>query len=477
MAIEMMSGESGVSLRQDRHGRFNTWRNILKFTLTRFLMLAATVVVAVYLTIVIANLGGYVDTIVASRIEEQVGFMMRGGWLGELPTEERMAAAEELIASMQDAAGLNDPFLLRTARWLGDGLTLNWGEPGRARAYGVTAVGMNVREVIVDNMSRTLLVFGAANLLLFGAAVFFALALSRRHGGFLDRIFILLSPISSAPAWVIGVLLGTFLLRVFGFSPGGTFDAWPAGDFRLNYVLVVLRHLALPFAAVFLAGLFQSAYTWRSFFQIYRHEDYVDMAYAKGLGNGRIDRDYIIRPAMPALLTSFALLLAVLWQEIIALEQFFNVRGLGRMFVSALNAYDTPMIVAIVTIFAYLLALTVFILDICYVFVDPRVRVGSHDQQGRVAGKEKRRFWPRKKQKTGTASHTRPASKRRISFSWPTWQWADLGASLQRIGGEMRYIAQGLAPVSLRDSGAGNHCSPVRGFRLRSGHHSLPGSD
>lgn len=415
-----------------QNGRARAWRNVLKFTLTRLLTLALMVAIAVYLTIIIANLGGYVDTIVASRIEEQVGFLMRSDWLRELPTEERFAAAEQLMESMKDAAGLNDPFLLRTLRWLGDGLTLNWGEPERARTYGHTAVGKGVGDIIADNLSRTLLVFGIANILLFVTAVLLALFLSRRYGGILDRLFILLSPISAAPAWVLGILLSTFLLRTFGFSPGGTFDTWP-GDLQWGYVLVVLRHLLLPFAAVFLAGLFQSVYTWRSFFQIYRQEDYVDMAFAKGLSNGRVDRNYIVRPALPALLTSFALLLAVLWQEVIALEYFFNVRGIGRLFVQALTTYDTPMIVAVVTIFAYLIAITVFILDICYIFVDPRVRVGKQEQQARAVVQKRPRFWQRKGQLPATRGKTEDLAPSRSTFPFPRFRLDAIGTAVRRL--------------------------------------------
>ena len=61
---------------------------------------------------------------------------------------------------------------------------------------------------------------------MFGASLAIGLALNRRHGGFLDRLFVLLTPISAAPAWVFGILLSVFFLRFFGFSPEGTFDAW-----------------------------------------------------------------------------------------------------------------------------------------------------------------------------------------------------------------------------------------------------------
>lgn len=361
----------------------SVWRNVLRYVAKRLGLLALTVTTAVYLTILIANYGGYIDVMVEGQIAERAAFLARSEPYNSMPAEERLEAVEAARLAMEDAAGLNDPFLLRTLLWLGDGLTLDWGQPTRWRSYGMSGGAVTVGEVIYDNLSRTLLVFGVANLFLFGASVLLGLYLNRRRGSRLDRLFVLLSPISSAPAWVYGVLLSAFFLRVFGFSPGGTFDSLEGG-LQLNHLLIISRHLMLPFLAIFLAGLFQTVYTWRSFFQVYSNEDYVEMARAKGLPSHRIDRDYIVRPALPALLTRFGLLLALLWQEVIALEYFFNVQGLGRLFFDALQANDTPMIVAIVTVFAYLVALTVFLLDIAYMLVDPRVRVGSQEQQGKL---------------------------------------------------------------------------------------------
>ena len=356
--------------------RPGVWRNLLRYLLKRLLMLSLTVVTAVYITILIANFGGYVDEIVAGQIEESIGMSALSEPLRSMPAAQRQAVMKEAMVAAKDAAGLNDPFFLRTVRWLEDGLTLDWGLPRRWQAYFLTGRSPTVREVIVSNLARSLFVFGAANLLLFGASILLALYLNRRRGGLSDRLFILLSPLSSAPAWVYGILLTALFLQVFGFSPGGTFDSWEGG-FRLSHIVILLRHLLLPFLAIFLAGLFQTVYSWRALFQVYGHEDYVEMAHARGLPAARIDRDYILRPVLPALLTRFALLITLLWQEIIALEYFFNVQGLGRLFYQALQAYDTPMIVAIVTTFAYLIAITVFLLDICYALVDPRVRVGG----------------------------------------------------------------------------------------------------
>ena len=165
----------------------SAWRNLLGFALKRLALLALTVVSAVYLTIVIANYGGYIDVMVNARIDEQTAFMVRREPLASMPHEERVAAVEAARVAMKEEAGLNDPFFLRTLGWLGNGLMLDWGRPTRWQAYTMSTSTATVGEVIYDNLSRSLLVFGVANLLLFGVSVLVGLYLSRRRGGFRMR--------------------------------------------------------------------------------------------------------------------------------------------------------------------------------------------------------------------------------------------------------------------------------------------------
>jgi peptide/nickel transport system permease protein len=89
-----------------------------------------------------------------------------------------------------------------------------------------------------------------------------------------------------------------------------------------------------------------------------------------------IERRYILRPALPPILTNFALSLIGLWTGSIILEIVFDWPGIGRLLFHAIGLYDTPVIIASVVIYAYLLAITVFVLDIVYALVDPRVRIG-----------------------------------------------------------------------------------------------------
>jgi len=381
----------------ERGGILSALSRVGKYMAARATVLALTVVVAVYLTILVANLGGYVDEAVKADIDYALGLSMKG--MKGVTAEEKVEIFEERKEAAYEAAGLNEPFILRCLRWLGRGLTLDWGRTN-LDSVAWSQRERPIRVVILDNLPRTLLIFGTANLALFFTTIAFALPLSRNHGGWLDRLVTGLSPLSSAPAWVYGIIINIVSLRLFGdLFGGGAFDAWP-DQFRLAYVPHLMRHMVLPTIAIFISGLFHGIYAWRTLFLLHAHEDHVEMAKAKGLPPRMLERRYILRPLLPSLVTSFALLFIGLWQEVIVLEQFFNVAGVGRLFVRSLSRFGrpvTPMVVALVVTFAYLLAITVFLLDVIYALVDPRVRVGGERRASGAVRKKRSRgrfFWP-----------------------------------------------------------------------------------
>ena len=360
-----------------------------KYAIFRLLTLLFTVVVTVYLTIIIANWGGAMDDAVRANIQLSIFSMTRSGWLSDVPQDEQEEIINETVLAMEESMGLNDPFLLRSLRWLKQGVTLDWGET-RARVSRYRSAHEDIRTIILESLPRTLLIFGTSYLVLFFLSIFLALYLTKVYGGWLDKLIITLSPLSSAPAWTIGILLNFLfltLMRTNVFSGGG-FDAWPA-EFKMTHVFILLKHLTVPFLAIILSGLFQAIYAWRTFFLIYSNEDYVEVAKAKGLPEGRLNRKYILKPLLPSIITSFALLFVTLWQEVIALEYVFNVDGIGTVFLLNLRAVPpkTRLIVAIIVTFAYLLAITVFVLDLIYAWVDPRVKIGIFQRKQRQSQK------------------------------------------------------------------------------------------
>jgi peptide/nickel transport system permease protein len=370
----------------------STLSRVAKYTVAKAAMLFVMVAIGVFLAVLVLNYGGYIDKIYEADIDEALNYISLGS--PGMSNEELIQATEQARWAMEEAYGLHEPFLLRCLRWSYNSLMFNWGSthisfgnfPGASQA---------ARKVILAKLPNSLLLIGAASLLVFFTSVFTALFLTGKYNSLLDKILIALSPISSVPNWVYGIILTVIFAANLHLLPfNGMLDDFPPAT-KLGYVPIVLKHMILPVSAIFLSLFFQSTYAWRTFFLIHSGEDYVEVAKAKGLPARSIERNYILRPVLPYVLTNFALTLIGFWQGIMVLELFFKWPGIGSLFLTAVRANDRAISAALIVLFAYMLALTILLLDIFYALVDPRVRVAGGEQTVRLAVIKKRglHFW------------------------------------------------------------------------------------
>jgi peptide/nickel transport system permease protein len=328
-----------------------------------------------FLTIMIANMGGYVDEIQRGNIREAVQQqVLIDPVIRQLPAAERTKRLDEMIKIQEKRLGLDKPFVVRSMSFLKNALTL---QLGRSLIITSASGSRQVRLILLERLPTTLLLFGTVGLILFFIEIFVALTLSRHYGSFLDKLFVGMSPTSSAPGWFYGIFLILIFAALLHWLPfGGMVDAPPPAN-KLDYALSVAKHMLLPTLAITVSSIFISVYSWRTFFLIYSSEDYVDVAKAKGLSDRDIERRYILRPTLPNIVTNFAFFLIGSWTGAPIFETIFAWPGMGRTVFQAVGQYDTPVILGSTVIFAYLLALTVFLLDFIYALVDPRVKVGG----------------------------------------------------------------------------------------------------
>jgi peptide/nickel transport system permease protein len=375
----MLNTENEITVSRIKSDSGASLKRILRFMGFRVFMLLITVVIGVYATIMIANMGGYVDTIMRNSIRETAIMKVAAMTANRaVAPEARQEMVSDFIALEEKRMGLDTPFLIRSFRYLENGLKLDL---GRAKNMTSDSGSRTVRLILLERLPATLLLMGSSQLFLFFISVFLALSLSRSYGSFWDKAVIALSPTSAAPPWFYGIffiLIFAAFLKILPF--GGMVDS-PPPTTTGAYILDVLKHLILPGSSLVISYLFLSIYNWRTFFLIYSSEDYVDMAKAKGLTPREIERRYILRPTMPTIITNFALLIISLWTGATITETIFLWPGLGRTIFRAIGLYDTAVIVGSTIIFAYLLAITVFILDFVYVIVDPRVKIGGGSNQ------------------------------------------------------------------------------------------------
>jgi len=358
-----------------KNARNLTLLRVIRYTMSRLVVLFLTVVAGIFLTILIANMGGYVDNIMKADIRDRItAQFMNDPSARSMSTADRKALLADRIALEEKREGLDTPFMVRAGHFLWDALGLNLG-----RAINMVSDGgsRQVKLILLERLPATLLLMGTSEIGLFVVSVLIALALSRRYGSFWDKLIIAFSPTSAAPGWFYGIFLILIFAALVPVLPfGGMVDSPPPSN-QILFVLSVLKHLILPAASLVISGFFLSIYTWRTFFLIYSSEDYVDMAKAKGLPARAIERRYILRPTLPNIVTSFALTLISVWAGATITETVFLWPGLGRTLYTAIGQYDTPVIVGDTIVFAYLLAITVFVLDFVYALIDPRVRVGG----------------------------------------------------------------------------------------------------
>jgi peptide/nickel transport system permease protein len=345
----------------------------------RGVALMVTVIIGVYLSVLIANMGGYVDQIRIGEIKEQIGMEVRANPTFKfLPPSDIKKYMDDRVQLEIERLGLDKPFITRSFSYLIKAITLDL---GRAERMSSDSGSKEVKRILLERLPATLVLFGMANLLVFFLGLFLALSLSRQYGSLLDRIVVALAPTSAAPPWFYGIFLILIFAAIAGILPyGGILDA-PPPETTLGYVLSVAKHMVLPLLAWLLSTIAITIYTWRTFFLIHSSEDYVELAKAKGLKSNVIERRYILRPTLPTVITQFAMTLIFAWQGAIITETVFSWPGLGRLLFQAIGMFETPVIIGSVVIFAYLLAITVFFLDIIYALIDPRVKLGAEGRQ------------------------------------------------------------------------------------------------
>jgi peptide/nickel transport system permease protein len=360
-------------------GGSNTFSRVAKYTAVRIITLFFTVLVALYLTVLIANMGGYVDEIRRAQIREDVNQRVANDpAMRNVSQEARLARINEMITIQEKRFGMDQPFIIRSFKYLWSAISLNL---GKATQMTSNSGSTSVRTIILERLPTTLLLFGTEALLLFFTAMYFSLILSRKYGSIWDKILIALTPLSAAPGWFYGiflVLIFSAILKILPFS--GMVDSPPPTN-PFEYMFSLFRHMTLPVTALLIGGIFIEIFAWRTFFLIYSSEDYVDMAKAKGLTSRDIERKYILRPTLPTIITSFALLMITIIVGGPIIETLFVWPGIGRAEFQAIGYFDTPVILGITVVYAYLLAITVFILDFVYAIVDPRVKIGASESK------------------------------------------------------------------------------------------------
>jgi peptide/nickel transport system permease protein len=193
-----------------------------------------------------------------------------------------------------------------------------------------------------------------------------------RRNSPVDRALMAISVSGAAlPSFYLGILLILLFAVVLHWLPSGGFvpiTEDPAGHFKR----MILPAFSLGFAqAALLARLVRS-----SMLDVLR-EDYIRTAYAKGLARQRVIVWHALRNALIPAITDIGTSLGALLGGAVVTETVYTLPGMGQLVVQSVLRRDFPVIQGAVMVIAGIYVLANLLVDVLYVYVDPRVHYGS----------------------------------------------------------------------------------------------------
>jgi peptide/nickel transport system permease protein len=292
------------------------------------------------------------------------------GDLATVLAGESGGASEEYVAELRKRFGLDQPLLVQLFVYIKNVLMLDLGYSFRHSTP--------VLDLLLERLWPTLLLMGTTLVLSLGLGVLAGLLASLWVNTWRDHVISLLAIIAYATPlfWVGLMLILLFSIRLDWLPTSGMEDvvAFHEGWDR---VVDIARHLVLPAITLSLFYLALYARLMRATMLEQRGLDYVTTARAKGLNERQITTRHVLRNALLPVLTVAGVQVGSLLGGSVVVESVFAWPGLGQLAFDALFSRDYNLLLGIFFMSACLVVIINILVDVLYVMLDPRIRIGS----------------------------------------------------------------------------------------------------
>jgi len=261
----------------------------------------------------------------------------------------------QIEAKLNETYGLNNPWYIQYKDYLIDAATFNFGESMKYKAR-------STNDMIAEGFPVSLTLGIEAMLLAIGFGVLIGVIAALYHNRWPDYLATTFAVLGiSVPSFILAGLMQYFLaykLQLFPISgwKGFAYSILPA-------LAIALSHMG------FIAKLVRSSMLDQN------NSDYVKMARAKGIGKWTIVFRHTLRNALLPVVTYLGPLTAAVVTGSFIVESIFAVPGLGKHFVQSITNRDYTVIMGTTVFYAIILLFAVFIVDILYSVIDPRIRL------------------------------------------------------------------------------------------------------
>jgi peptide/nickel transport system permease protein len=326
--------------------------------------------------------------------------LVPGGPLSQLKliADPKARLGPNEVANWQHMLELDKPVQVRYFAWLlGDDWmgSLNPAWQGHSRGiirgdFGESwKTHRRVSAMMRERLPNTIVLMALASLLSLAVAVPLGIYSAVRQYSRADYLFTLFSFVGIAiPAFWFGlimIILFSDKFRDWGLPylpSGGTVELRAPRPGSLLYLIgaqpgsILDRAVHLIMPAVVLSLLYMAGwgrYVRSSMLEVLR-QDYMRTARAKGLAERLVIARHGMRNALIPLVTIVTFEIAAIFGGAILIETVFSYPGMGRLYITALQGQDWPVVQAYLIILAVLVVLATLLSDILYTVVDPRIR-------------------------------------------------------------------------------------------------------
>ncbi len=285
-------------------------------------------------------------------------FLMRS--IPGTPFLEEQGLPEEVLQSLCRHYGLDQPWHVQYGRYLKGLITWDLGPSIRHE-------GLTVTKIIKEGFPISCIIGLQALIISLVLGVLLGVLAAIYRGKWQDHACMIIAVLGiSTPNFVTATILQFFLAMQWEILP---IARW--GSFA-HSLLPALSLSALPTA--FIARLIRANMVEEL------EQDYDQMARSKGLSEKQVIFKHVLKNSILPVVTYLGPLSSSILTGSFVIEKIFGIPGLGSWLVKSIANRDYTLIMGMTVFYSSILLITVFLIDLLYLWIDPRIRIGQRQE-------------------------------------------------------------------------------------------------
>ncbi|MEM8788053.1 MAG: ABC transporter permease [Pseudomonadota bacterium] len=289
--------------------------------------------------------------------------------VGRMASVGLVEGADEIIANLRARFGLDDPLFIQYLKYLWATVRFDFG-------ISITNFPTPVSQLIMQALPWTLGLMILSVILTFLIGNFLgAIMVWDRTPRIWKVVIPTLMIFTSIPPILSGLLLLYIFSAQLGWAPmTGAYSIMVNPGWTWEFTRSVITHGTLPALSIIIVSFGFWTLGMRGLMITVQGEDYVRLAEAKGLRPRYVLYKYMVRNAILPQITAFALKIGLLVSGQILVERIFSYNGMGKLIYDAIIDQNFPVVQGASFIIILMTALSVFIVDLIYPLIDPRIQ-------------------------------------------------------------------------------------------------------